>query len=52
MAVVGMTDTQGRLEGVLATRRDITSLAGLKVWSEESTGFAGLVGQDPKMIAG
>ena len=50
MAVVGMTDAEGRLEGVLATVRDITSLVGLKVWTEEATGFAGIVGQDPKMV--
>ena len=42
--------TAGRLEGVLATVRDITSLAGLKFWTEESTGFAGIVGRDPKMV--
>ena len=50
MAVVGMADAQGRLVGVLATVRDITSLAGLKFWTEDSTGFAGLVGRDPKMV--
>ena len=50
MAVVGMTDAEGRLEGVLATVRDITSLVGLKVWTEEATGFAGIVGRDPKMV--
>ncbi len=50
MAVVGMTDAAGRLTGVLATIRDITSLVGLKFWSEESTGFAGIVGRDPKMV--
>lgn len=50
MAVVGMTDDAGRLTGVLATVRDITSLAGLKFWTGESTGFAGIVGRDPKMV--
>ena len=50
MAVVGMTDAQGRLVGVLATVRDVTSLAGLKFWTEDSTGFAGIVGRDPKMV--
>jgi sigma-54 dependent transcriptional regulator, acetoin dehydrogenase operon transcriptional activator AcoR len=50
MAVVGMTDERGGLVGVLATVRDITSLAGLKFWTEESTGFAGIVGRDPKMV--
>jgi hypothetical protein len=50
MAVVGMTDVQGHLEGVLATLRDITSLTGLKFWTEDATGFAGLVGRDPRMV--
>jgi sigma-54 dependent transcriptional regulator, acetoin dehydrogenase operon transcriptional activator AcoR len=50
MAVVGLTDAQGRLAGVLATVRDITSLAGLKFWAEESTGFGGIVGRNPKMV--
>jgi len=50
MAVVGMTDGEGRLTGVLATVRDITSLVGLKFWTEEATGFAGMVGRDPKMV--
>jgi PAS domain S-box-containing protein len=50
MAVVGMTDAAGRLGGVLATLRDITSLVGLKFWTEESIGFAGIVGRNPKMV--
>jgi len=50
MAVVGMADAAGGLGGVLATMRDITSLAGLKFWTEGSTGFAGIVGRDPKMV--
>jgi PAS domain S-box-containing protein len=50
MAVVGLTDEAGRLVGVLATVRDITSLVGLKFWTAESTGFAGIVGRDPKMV--
>jgi PAS domain S-box-containing protein len=50
MAVVGMMDEGGRLVGVLATVRDITSLVGLKFWTEESIGFGGIVGRDPKMV--
>jgi PAS domain S-box-containing protein len=50
MAVVGMMDAEGRLVGVLATVRDITSLVGLKFWTEESIGFAGIVGRNPKMV--
>jgi len=45
-----MMDEAGSLVGVLATVRDITSLVGLKFWTEESTGFAGIVGRDPKMV--
>lgn len=50
MAVVGLTDEAGRLVGVLATVRDITSMVGLKFWTAESTDFAGIVGRDPKMV--
>jgi len=50
MAVLGMMDEGGSLVGVLATVRDITSLVGLKFWTEESTGFGGIVGRDPKMV--
>ena len=50
MSVVGMTDEQGGLIGVLASFQDITSLAGLKLWTEEFPGFAGLVGRDPKLV--
>ena len=50
MCVVGMTDEQGGLIGVLASFQDITSLAGLKLWTEEFPGFAGLVGRDPKLL--
>ncbi len=50
MSVVGMTDDRGGLVGVLASFTDITDLVGLKIWTEEAAGFAGLVGRDPKMI--
>ncbi len=50
MHVVGMKDEQGRFIGVLASVTDITSLVGLKIWTEELPGFAGLVGRDPKMV--
>ncbi|MCX5891987.1 MAG: sigma 54-interacting transcriptional regulator, partial [Deltaproteobacteria bacterium] len=50
MSVVGMTDEQGRFIGVLASIQDITSLAGLKLWTEEFPGFAGLVGRHPTMV--
>jgi len=49
MAVVGMTDAEGRLGGVLATVRDITSLVGLKVWTEESNRVCrALSGETPR----
>ncbi|MEW6657978.1 MAG: sigma 54-interacting transcriptional regulator [Thermodesulfobacteriota bacterium] len=50
MSVVGMKDDQGRFAGVLAVLRDITSLAGLKFWTGDFAGFAGIVGRDPQMI--
>ena len=50
MSVVGMTDEQGHFIGVLASMQDITSLVGVKIWTEKSIGFAGIVGRHPKMI--
>ncbi|MCL4501359.1 MAG: sigma 54-interacting transcriptional regulator, partial [Deltaproteobacteria bacterium] len=50
MSVMGMKDDQGRLIGVLASFQDITVLPGLKLWTEDLPGFAGLVGRDPKMV--
>ncbi|MBI4795581.1 MAG: sigma 54-interacting transcriptional regulator [Deltaproteobacteria bacterium] len=50
MSVVGMKDQEGRFAGVLAAIKDITSLVGMKLWTGDSVGFAGIVGRDPKMI--
>ena len=50
MSVACLADEGGGLVGILATIRDITSLVGLRLWSEESPQFAGLVGRDPKMV--
>ena len=50
MSVVGMRDEQGRLVGVLAALQDITSLAGLKLWTEELSGFVGIVGRNPQLV--
>ena len=50
MSVVGLRDDQGGFAGVLAVLRDITSLAGLKFWTGDFAGFAGIVGRDPRMI--
>ena len=50
MSVVGMRDEKGRFVGVLAALQDITSLAGLKLWTKELPGFAGIVGRNPQMV--
>lgn len=50
MSVVGMTDAQGSLVGILASLSEITSLIGLKFWKEEPAGFAGIIGRNPQMI--
>ncbi|MDD2904205.1 MAG: sigma 54-interacting transcriptional regulator [Syntrophales bacterium] len=50
MSVVGLKDAAGRFAGVLAAIKDITSLVGLKLWTGEATGFAGIVGRDPQML--
>ncbi|MHB8070039.1 MAG: sigma-54 interaction domain-containing protein [Desulfobaccales bacterium] len=50
MSVVGMKDDQGRFAGVLAVLQDTTSLVGLKFWTRDSAGFAGIVGRNPRMI--
>lgn len=50
LSVVGMSDAAGKLAGVLAAFRDITSLAGLKLWAERTVGFAGIIGRTPQMV--
>ncbi|MBM4287591.1 MAG: PAS domain S-box protein [Deltaproteobacteria bacterium] len=50
ISVVGMTDELGRVVGILAIIRDITSMVGFKLWPEEFPQFGGLVGRNPKMI--
>ncbi|RJR40663.1 MAG: PAS domain-containing protein, partial [Deltaproteobacteria bacterium] len=50
MSVVGIRDAEGRFAGVLAVIKDITSLVGMKLWSGDFAGFAGIVGRDPQMI--
>jgi PAS domain S-box-containing protein len=50
MSVVGLRDEKGRFAGVLAAVKDITSLVGLKLWTGDAVGFAGIVGRDPRMI--
>jgi transcriptional regulator with GAF, ATPase, and Fis domain len=50
MSVTGMTDEAGRFVGVLAAFRDLTDELGLKIRMGELTSFAGIVGQDFKML--
>ena len=50
MSVAGMTDEKGCFVGVLAAFRDVTDLIGLQIRLGKLTGFAGIIGQDPKML--
>ena len=50
MSVTGMTDDTGRFVGVLAAFRDVTDLIGLQIQLGKLTSFAGIIGQDPKML--
>ncbi|MGD9503456.1 MAG: sigma-54 interaction domain-containing protein [Syntrophobacteraceae bacterium] len=50
MSVTGMTDECGCFIGVLAAFRDMTDLIGLKIRMGEINSFAGIIGQDHKML--
>ena len=50
MRVSGRTDDAGRLGGVIASFRDVTDLLGLRMQLGDLKSFAGIVGQDPKML--
>jgi PAS domain S-box-containing protein len=50
MVVSGMEDHAGRLGGVLASFRDVTDLIGLKIKVGDLNAFAGIIGQDHKML--
>ncbi len=50
MTVTGMTDETGCFTGVLAAFRDVTDLVGLQIRLGEITSFAGIIGQDHKML--
>ena len=50
MSVTGMNDNAGSFVGVIASFRDVTDLIGLKIQVGDLTGFAGLIGRDPKML--
>jgi transcriptional regulator with GAF, ATPase, and Fis domain len=45
-----MMDDTGRFVGVLAAFRDVTDLIGLQIHLGKLTSFAGIIGQDPKML--
>ncbi len=50
MSVAGMTDESGCFTGVLAAFRDVTDLIGLQIRLGQITSFAGIIGQDHKML--
>jgi transcriptional regulator with GAF, ATPase, and Fis domain len=50
MSVTGMRDVKGDFVGVLASFKDVTELIGLRKQVGELKSFAGIVGQDPKVL--
>jgi PAS domain S-box-containing protein len=50
MRVNGMRDHIGDFVGVLASFRDVTELIGLRLQHGEIKNFAGIVGEDPKLL--
>jgi transcriptional regulator with PAS, ATPase and Fis domain len=50
MSVAGMTDESGCFAGVLAAFRDVTDLVGLQIRLGQINSFAGIIGQDHKML--
>ncbi len=50
MSVTGMRDVKGDFVGVLASFKDVTELIGLRMQVGELESFAGIVGQDPKVL--
>ena len=50
MKVTSMKDNTGKFVGVIAAFEDVTDLIGLKVKLGELKSFAGIIGQDPKML--
>ena len=50
MSVTGMTDESGCFAGVLAAFRDVTDLVGLQIRLGQINSFAGIIGQDHKML--
>jgi len=50
MRVTGMRDSEGNFVGVLNSFKDVTELIGLRLQLGELKSFAGIVGQDPKVL--
>ena len=50
MSVSGMNDDRGGFVGIIASFRDVTDLMALKIQVGDLTGFAGIIGRDPKML--
>ncbi len=50
MRVTGMRDKSGTFAGIIAAIRDVTDLLELQIELGRLTGFAGIVGQDHKML--
>ena len=50
MVVSGMEDHAGRLDGVIASFRDVTELTGLKIRHGDLEEFSGIIGRDPKIL--
>ena len=50
MRITAMKNSRGASVGVVASFRDITELIGLRLQLGEVKGFAGILGQDPKML--
>ena len=50
MSVSGMNDDRGGFVGIIASFSDVTDLMALKIQVGDLTGFAGIIGRDPKML--
>jgi len=50
MSVSEVLDENGNFDGVIASFRDVTDLLGLQIQAGELKSFAGIIGQDAKML--
>jgi len=50
MSVTGINDNAWSSVSVIASFHDVTDLIGLKIQVGDLTGFAGIIGRDPKML--